>query len=769
MKKIYFNSIFTFLTIAISSLNTVSSYAQITLNSDNASNYTTWDNGSNLGTGFTNWDLWTQNTDGSHFAGHFLGDSAGQGFGNINTGTKAFGMYGNPTNANAPQANAQRFLNSTGSTQVGGRSYLLSGQSFKIDLAVAYRNGFKGIDLLDQNFTQLFNFNVANNLYTTTTNADLGWAYSQTSIFQLEVQQTDTNTYTVKITRGVDTYLSGNRTGQFSGFKLYVGDATDGNNLNNLFFNNLQVQKCAVTTTWNGSGWDNGLPNSNKNVVFLGNYTSTANIDACSVLVNASATVTIADSHTFAVENNIEVQTGGNFVFENNASLVQINPSGTTIGNVVFKRNSKPMRLYDYTYWGSPVTGQTLVGFSPLTNSSRFYTFNSITTVNTWETENSANAMNAGKGYAIRSPDDFTNTPTIFSGQFTGVPNNGTIPVSVQALDPGYLNYNLISNPYPSAIDVISLFDNTNLGTLYFWTHNSAMVNNQFSTDDYAIRTRSTGTAAVSGGEVPGLYITSGQGFFASASSTATINFTNAMRVSNNNSQFFRSSSNPLFYYTHINMTNNQGAFKQIALGYREGNTNDYDFGDDAFASTQGVMKFYSIINPYTIGFAINARSYPWTITDQIPLGYSTSAAGDYNITIDHFDAFFTDKNIYLEDTETNTFHNLKNGTYLFTTAAGTFNSRFKIRYEKPLAKEDFLTNKNEVVISSNNTTISIISNKEVIKNIVIYDMLGKIIYENNTANSLKMDIYDLKKSNQFIIIKTRLETNQEVISKYIF
>ena len=57
------------------------SIAQSTLFLDEASNYSSWVNASNLGTGFSSWDLWTQNTDASHFAGHFIGNSTAQGFG----------------------------------------------------------------------------------------------------------------------------------------------------------------------------------------------------------------------------------------------------------------------------------------------------------------------------------------------------------------------------------------------------------------------------------------------------------------------------------------------------------------------------------------------------------------------------------------------------------------------------------------------------------------------------------------------------------------
>ena len=170
---------------------TFSNFAQGIIFEDNASNYSgSWTNGSNFGTGFTTWDLWTQNTDVSNFAGHFLASSASNGFGDIDSSGVSFGMYGNPNGANV-QANAQRFLNNTGSTAVGGREYLLPGQSFSIDLAVAYRNGYKGIDLMDQNYTTLYNFNVANDIYSTTDSADLGWTYNQTSVFNITVHQFD--------------------------------------------------------------------------------------------------------------------------------------------------------------------------------------------------------------------------------------------------------------------------------------------------------------------------------------------------------------------------------------------------------------------------------------------------------------------------------------------------------------------------------------------------------------------------------------------------
>ena len=53
--------------------------------------------------------------------------------------------------------------------------------------------------------------------------------------------------------------------------------------------------------------------------------------------------------------------------------------------------------------------------------------------------------MDPGKGYAIQAPNNYTVTPTVYNGEFTGIPNNGNIPVNVEAFNPVLLNYNFIS------------------------------------------------------------------------------------------------------------------------------------------------------------------------------------------------------------------------------------------------------------------------------------------------------------------------------------
>ncbi|WP_320815903.1 hypothetical protein [Flavobacterium sp.] len=523
------------------------------------------------------------------------------------------------------------------------------------------------------------------------------------------------------------------------------------------------------TSTWNGTIWDNGIPNSTIDAVFTGNYSSLGNLATKSITVNNPAIITFNSSHTLTVENDITVDASASLIFENNASLLQINSSAINTGDITYKRTTTPMKFGEYTYWGSPVSSQLLSALSPNTRADRYHTFNANTAVNNWANVAASTVMTPGVGYAVRAPENFTTTAQSYNGEFIGTPNNGNIPVNVDAFDPSLLNYNFISNPYPSAIDVITLIDNTNLGTLYFWTHNTAIVANVFTTDDYAIRTRTTGTQAVSGGAVPDQYIASGQGFFASAGTTTIINFTNAMRVGGNNTQFYRNNqATTLNYYIHLNLTNSLGAFKQIAIGYQEGATNDYDFGTDALASTSGAIKFYSLIPPSTLGFAIQGRAYPWIVTDQIPLGINTTQAGSYDIAIDHTDTFFDDKDIFLEDTSNGTFHNLKTSTFTFTTTTGTFNNRFKLRYQDlSLSTDDNLVNDSSLIVYSENETTKFVSNNLNISSIEAFDITGRLLFEEKNINNLTFE-KNISQANQTIFITITLGNSQKIRRKLI-
>ena len=96
-------------------------------------------------------------------------------------------------------------------------------------------------------------------------------------------------------------------------------------------------------------------------------------MSACSCQVNSTAVVTVPDGLTLKLENELNVVGTGKLTFENNASLVQVNDDTVNTGPIIYKRITSPMKNFDYTYWSSPVIGQTLYNLSPNTLLDKYF------------------------------------------------------------------------------------------------------------------------------------------------------------------------------------------------------------------------------------------------------------------------------------------------------------------------------------------------------------------------------------------------------------
>lgn len=502
------------------------------------------------------------------------------------------------------------------------------------------------------------------------------------------------------------------------------------------------------TTTWNGLAWSNGLPNANTKAIFNGNFTGTADVHACAVQV-LSGNVTFNPNINLIVENEVTV-TGGSLTFEDSSSLVQVNNS-TNTGNIIYKRNTTNMVKFDYTYWSSPVAGQSLTAFSPGTNPTKFYQWN--TTINNWQFYNGV--MQPAKGYIVRAPDSWTTTPTPFLGVFTGVPNNGTITTPI--VKTATADLNLIGNPYPSAIDAdLLLSDPANVGvldgTIYLWTHNSPINANVYTQNDYASYNfvGGVGTIAINPGvntSIPNGNIASGEGFFIHALAGGNATFRNSMRLLSNNNQFFRQHQNatPAQDGKHrlwLEVANDQGAYKQTLVGYVDGATYDIDRGfDGLYADGGNVVGFYSLIGADT--FTIQGRPTPFDDQDQVPLGFKSTLAGAFTITLAQFDGLFEnpDQVVYLEDRVTNIIHNLKESNYAFTTGIGTFNDRFVLRFNSgALSNPDF--NLSNLIIYKDNDWI-INSGAVEMKAVKVFDIRGRLLFRNDSvmANETRFNV----------------------------
>jgi hypothetical protein len=546
------------------------------------------------------------------------------------------------------------------------------------------------------------------------------------------------------------------------------------------------------STVWNGSVWSNGTPDISKTVIFNGNYISTGDLQACSVFVNPGAMVTISSGHTLLVDRNVEVVNTGipnRLEFENNASLLQ-NSILANVGPIYYKRNSMPMRRYAYTYWGSPVSPQTMVAFSPDTRFDKYFDFDVV--AYGWRILPGSTVMQPARGYILRAPDvaPFTQTSfNVFNGVFFGVPNNGDYQQSI--VYNGANNLNLLGNPYPSAVSADAfLLANAGVagplaGTLYFWTHNSDMVNNQFSDVDYALYNftggTGVGTAASSypcancNTNIPNGYIASGQGFFASSKANGIAVFANDMRVSGQNAMFFRTATTAAVtslekHRLWLNLTNTQGAHKQLLVGYVEGATASFDeLFDGEVLEGGNAVSFFSVLDDKNLG--IQGRALPFLTQDLVALGYRVNSAGTYQIQVQSKDGLFAEgQSVYLEDRLLGIVHPIDQSPYTFEAVSGTDVARFVLRYTDAVLEVNNFDSTSSIVAYANEGSLYVTHLSAThLDTVELFDISGRLVASKSAIQSEKVVFDHLSIAQQILLVSVKDSNGIAVVKKVVF
>ena len=617
------------------------------------------------------------------------------------------------------------------------------------------------------------------------TNADL----NATSTAQTDLQQTYTlleapvlgnlkkngislivgNTFTQKdINDGMISYTNTESTTTSTTFKVDVKNANNGWVPSRTVTINI-IPCGSVITSWNGSAWTNGVPTKITAVTFTGNYNSTSNLEACSITVNTGINVVVNSGHTFTTNGIVTVNGTGTFTVNNNAAFKQIDPAVVNVGNIVVKRNSASMVRLDYTAWSSPVAGQQLQSFSPSTVATRFYQylFTGTTTPTAYQSVAATSNFISGKGYMIRSANDWSLTPTVFNGQFTGVPTNGNVSQSVG------IGYNLLGNPYASPIDARAfLTSNPSIGTLYFWTHTVAAVGSTYPQNNYASFTTFGGVASAAGGAVPNGTIQTGQGFFINATAAGNANFFNTQRVNASvSTQFYRSSEEISTidetekHRIWLNLNDTTNSYNQILVGYADNATNGFDTAIDGEVLDKSNTMLYNIINDSE--FVIQAKGLPFVDTDEVPLGFKATTAGNYTISLENVDGLFATQNVFLKDNVTNVIHDIKTSPYAFSTTEGVFNNRFLLVYRNALLSNGSFVSNGSLVVFTKDEKIQIHASQE-IATVQVFDVLGRTIYNNKNVNNDSLEIAAVTSKNQALIVKVVLKNGETLVKKIV-
>ena len=541
------------------------------------------------------------------------------------------------------------------------------------------------------------------------------------------------------------------------------------------------------TSTWNGSVWSNGIPTSNTLVTLTSDYitSSNGNFSCCSLVLNVNVQLDIDGTDNYvSIENDLTVNDGAILNVENNTSLIMVYDygdvtlNGTGIINVI--KESTPYEKYDYTYWSTPIVGETIGRALSGSYVSMVYYYNGANyydadgdgfddDLNDWIQVGTNHVMDAGRGYAAMGSIGGTFAPSqVQSATFRGEVNNGIItePVFINnSPTASEFDYNLVGNPYPSAINADEfILQNPDIsGTIYFWTHidnisisNPGPYDYNYKPDDYASYNLTGGVATSlssgSGSNAPTGKIGSGQGFIVEAHNDGTVVFNNSMRnVNYSNSQFFRSENKKSIPKAEkvkdrmwVNLTNPDGAFNQALIGFFDEATDGYDsYYDGVFLGGGTYLSLYTLIN----GNAFNIQGKPtFKAADVIPLGFDSRISGPLTISLFETEGVLSKVPVYLKDKELQLIHNLKESDYVFEMAqAGTHNDRFEIVFQdaivlsEQISIEEIEANSYKIIISNEPETILIqyINDAETkISNIRAYDILGRLFYDKETINN---------------------------------
>ncbi|MEM6516758.1 MAG: choice-of-anchor D domain-containing protein [Bacteroidota bacterium] len=407
------------------------------------------------------------------------------------------------------------------------------------------------------------------------------------------------------------------------------------------------IRLSVLRSLWNGSSWSEP-PTISRVAVLNGNYNTNfhSSFEACKLIVNSGTSLIIADGDYVEVDNDLTVDGSltikpqGSFVQINNAAIVDGAVSTSDRSKIQVEKLTAPLETnQEYTYWSSPVDGETIANGLAEASITRRYLFNAQNYRDSTQESNNDNATNPGHDDIDDNGDDWQQIldGTTFMEKgvgyaathlnigffpnlgiqyvFEGPFNNGIINVPIYRNDAEMddNNWNFIGNPYPSPIALDGadgfLAQNVNIdqtvpdaeridGAIYLWSHDtdvSGTANGNeplnYSSSDYAII---NGVDAVAGGDglEPERFIPSGQGFFVSMSDAATptfadgniksvdVIFNNAMRVRTpgSNGQFFRQNDvNPDFNKLRLNLTSTENVFSQILIGYVENASSGYD------------------------------------------------------------------------------------------------------------------------------------------------------------------------------------------------
>jgi hypothetical protein len=435
-----------------------------------------------------------------------------------------------------------------------------------------------------------------------------------------------------------------------------------------------------------------------------------------------------------------------------------------------------------------------------------------------WNHITSNGALNVGEAFTMKGTGGTAPITTTQNYSFIGKPNSGTVSLNLVKE-----NSYLVGNPYPSALDA-NEFIKDNLrdcigcrassnkfsGALYFWDHFGISDNHNLAEYEggYATYTLMGGVVAINnsplnlndranGANVPKRYVPIAQGFFidgyldfeVSGSQIPTVVDGGSIVFQNNQRAFKRESvassvfmkkravtkgTNEAKPKIRLGFNSAIGAHRQLLVGADSNTTNGFDIGYDApMYDTNENDMFWDVNDSQFV-----IQGVPNFNTNRIiPLGLVVANAGEVTIKIDELENVSSSTKIYLHDTLTGNYHDLKNSDFKTNLAIGDYNKRFSLRFESQVQTLDVVENESTdeiIILYSNNYKTLIIRNNildSTVNTVSLYNMLGQQVtkwdVEEQDQSNIQIPIKNVSSDIYIVKVKTsKGENSKKIIIK---
>lgn len=616
-------------------------YTYIYEASDKAANYNSWTSGSNEGEGFGSWTLSTGGAGGNYLGATGLGSST-------------FGLYAGATG---------------GSNYSSARRDLLMaipvGSSFSLDLGyTGVANGGEiGINLFAGGSFRLgFKFIGGGSSWQLNdggSDFSTGINWSGNTPLSFQFTRGSGNLYSVQIDQGAQSYTGSNYTSS-SG--------------------TMNIDRIEVYTTGQGSSENVGFDNpavhtnfatvaANADVVVRGLVELDADLILDNLLIENGDYLNIQPNGTLTVEGSIDNQAG--------AAALELQSDATGTASLLHNTNALDLTIKRYLTGSTNLNDRKYHTVSiPLSQASNpvtglftgsyLYSFDQASQAYVSAGTSTSTPLNVDQGYLVYYPG----ISATYS--FTGIANNGSFATDVEYPAFGN-NFNLVPNPYPSAIDwdAASGWTKTNMaGAIYIY--NSALSNSgSFVWASYV------GGSGTNGGS---RYIPSGQAFFVqSSASSPALGLTNATRV--HSSQAFLKSPEESVEGLKI-IAQSQGQTDESIVKILSEATDDFDNQYDALKlrGTAGNPTLYSLASDNT---ELSINSIPYSNQSKtVLLGFEMQNEKEVQFDFGGIGGFPEWMTVFFEDIITGQMIDLRQtSTYNFSHQPANDPKRFRLHF----------------------------------------------------------------------------------------